>query len=337
MCDSMNIAIFRTDRLGDMILTLPMCTVLRTEYPKSHITIIARKENSTLLSYCSDSFDEVIFEEDFEQWDIWTIAKILRKKKIMMAFFPRPRFEEICSAWIARVPIRIGSAYRWYSVFLNYKVTDHRRQAKFHELEYNIRLIEYYTHNKYPKQSLISPIVNDEKCRNIRSQLSYIAQKEIRNYIIIHPGSRGSSVDWSLENFGLLARELETLTDCTIIITGTAPEKEKCAFVQSYCSKAINVCGQFTLNDIMALLKESSLAIANSTGILHLAAALHTPVIGLYPNDPSLSAQRWGPYSQNSKVMTPIPLKIDGGWNNDMSLITVESVVESAKTILKLQ
>ncbi|MFN5308234.1 MAG: glycosyltransferase family 9 protein [Candidatus Kapaibacterium sp.] len=331
----MNIAIFRTDRLGDMILTLPMCTVLRAEYPDAHITIIARKENNVLLSRCSDVYNTVIFEEDFEKWDIWTIAGILRNKKITMVYFPRPRFEEICASWIARVPLRIGSAYRWYSIFLNYKVPDHRREATFHELEYNIRLIEYYTHKKYPKQSLISPFVYEEERKNIRSQLSSIAQKEITNFIIIHPGSRGSSVDWSIDNFGLLAQELETLTDYTIVITGTAPEQEKCLIVQSYCNNAINLCGQCSLQEIMALMKETSLVIANSTGVLHLATALHASVIGLYPNDPSLSAHRWGPYSQNSKVIKPLPEKINGGWNDDMSLITVESVVKLVKNMMQ--
>jgi len=60
-----------------------------------------------------------------------------------------------------------------------------------------------------------------------------------------------------------------------------------------------------------------------------LAAALNTPVLGLYPNDPSISKERWGPYSVNSDVITPKPNKINGAWNNDMSLITVDEVLNT--------
>lgn len=330
----MNIAIFRTDRLGDMILTLPMCNVLKHEYPHAHITIIARKENSTLLSRCSYAFDNIIYEEEYEQWDVWTIARILRKNAIKIAYFPRPRFEEICAAWLARVPIRVGSAYRWYSVFLNNKVYDHRREAAFHELEYNIRLIEYHTKKKYPKQSLLMPTIHENERVNIRLKISEIAQKNLQNIIIIHPGSRGSSVDWSIENFGTLAQRLSSFETYTIVITGTIPEQEKCALVSSICPEAINVCGALSLTEVMALLCESSLLIANSTGILHLAVALNTPVIGLYPNDPSVCSRRWGPYSTHSAVVTPLPEKVNGGWNNDMSLITVEKVVETVRSML---
>lgn len=331
----MNIAIFRTDRLGDMILTLPMCNVLKHEYPHAHITIIARKENSALLSRCSYAFDTIIYEEEYEQWDVWTIARILRNNAIEMVYFPRPRFEEICAAWVARVSIRVGSAYRWYSLFLNYKVHDHRREATFHELEYNIRLIEYFTKKKYPKQSLLQPTIDEQERINIRSKLSSIAQKQLQNIIIIHPGSRGSSVDWSVENFGQLAQQLASFDTYTLVITGTKPEYEKCALVSKHSPQALNLCGLLSLHEVMALLCESSLLIANSTGILHLATALHTPVIGLYPNDPSLCSRRWGPYSAHAAVLTPLPEKVNGGWNNDMSLISVETVEKTARSMIE--
>lgn len=325
----MNIAIFRTDRLGDMILTLPMCTVLRNEFPNAKIVIIARKENKELLSRCNYVFDEIIYEEDFAKWSPITIAKILKSKKIEMVFFPRPRYEELAGAWLARVKHRIGSGFRWYSIFLNYKVFDHRKEAKFHELEYNIRLMEFFLKKEVKKPTLIAPIIKTDEKESLKNKINSLANRKIERYIVIHPGSRGSSVDWHVDNFGKMAAEVSKRDTGDVIITGTGSEIEKCNRVKELCPESINLCGLMNLDEMSVLLSCANLVIANSTGILHLAAALNTPVLGLYPNDPSISKERWGPYSVNSEVITPKPNKVNGAWNNDMSLITVDEVLNT--------
>lgn len=331
----MNIGIFRTDRLGDMLLTLPMCKVLKEEYPNANVILFARKENRALLGRYNALLDEVIYEEDFPKWDVLTISKVLLRKKITMVFFPRPRFEELVGAWVARVKYRIGSGYRWYSVFLNHKVFDHRREAKFHELEYNIRLIGSFLGKEFSGTTLIAPDITAAELRNAYVKLEEVAGRVIKEkYIIIHPGSRGSSVDWSVESFGKLAKMIYENYSCDIVITGTPAEKEKCELVHKICPESINTCGLFSLNELFPLVAKSSLLVANSTGVLHLAAALSVPVIGMYPNDPSICKRRWGPYSTYAIAYAPLPEKVNGGWNDDMSLITVEEVFEGVKKLV---
>src|SRR2546427_12359609 len=55
----------------------------------------------------------------------------------------------------------------------------------------------------------------------------------------------------------------------------------------------IDLMGQTTLKDLIALLRRARLLITNDSGPMHLAAAVGTPVIALFgPNDPA----RTGPY-----------------------------------------
>jgi ADP-heptose:LPS heptosyltransferase len=56
---------------------------------------------------------------------------------------------------------------------------------------------------------------------------------------------------------------------------------------------------------MIALIEKSHIFIANSTGPLHIAAALGKYVIGFYPNQLACSSKRWGPYSDKSYVFTP--------------------------------
>ena len=85
---------------------------------------------------------------------------------------------------------------------------------------------------------------------------------------------------------------------------------------------------------MIALISKVKLLIANSTGILHIAAALDIPVVGLYPNTPHLSQKRWGPYSEKAVVLNP-PKSRDKNICDNMSLITVDEVADAGIRQLK--
>jgi ADP-heptose:LPS heptosyltransferase len=53
------------------------------------------------------------------------------------------------------------------------------------------------------------------------------------------------------------------------------------------------------IEELSALLRRAALVISNSTGPLHVAAALETPTLGFYPPWRSCSVARWGPYAAN--------------------------------------
>jgi ADP-heptose:LPS heptosyltransferase len=59
------------------------------------------------------------------------------------------------------------------------------------------------------------------------------------------------------------------------------------------------------VKELAALISMSSLFVANSTGPVHVAAALGIPVVGLYPWQTAMSAKRWGPYSERKVVLSP--------------------------------
>jgi len=74
------------------------------------------------------------------------------------------------------------------------------------------------------------------------------------------------------------------------------------------------------------------LLIANSTGVLHIAAALDVPVIGLYPNSPNLNQNRWGPYSKKAVIINP-PQSNQSSIRDNMSLINVEDLLKKTSQL----
>lgn len=323
---SANIAIVRTDKLGDMILTLPMFKVLKELCPEKKLTLIASNYVKPLLLNCL-YIDQIHFIEDYKNG----IKDIFKEGNFDVIFFPRPRFNEALSAFLNGHKLRIGSGYRWYSFLFNYKIFIHRKTAEMHEAEYNINMIEHLVSKKLSVE-LVKPCINESDIEKI----NIILQKEgliQHQFLIIHPGSGGSSYEWSPKNFGKLAEKIFEQTGLKSIITGSNSDEQKCSKAQKYSPHSINLCSQLSLNELMALISLSKMLIANSTGIIHLAAAIGIKVLGLYPNTPHLSPLRWGPYSKDSICVTPPATNQKS--RDDMSLIDIDLVLQSAISLIE--
>ncbi|MFM8772050.1 MAG: glycosyltransferase family 9 protein [Candidatus Kapaibacterium sp.] len=311
MTDPRTIAVLRTDRLGDMVLTLPMFPALRRRFPSARLILIASRYVEPLVRFI-DVIDDVVYLDSPDQ----RIEPILREYSVDTLFAPRPRLSEAWQALRSGVKRRIGSGFRWYSPLYNVRIREHRSDAAYHEAEYNVRMIMHAFGGDMPSVELVSP-------RPVaRERIS-----RARPRIIMHPGSGGSAKDWPAERFGMTACTLCDELDAEIIITGIASERPLCDEVAALCPGATNLCGTLDLVGMIDLIADADLLMANSTGVLHVAAAVSTPVVGFFPSTPSMSARRWGPYTKRAIVL-------ESGPGDDMLMISVEAAVDAAKRLL---
>lgn len=324
------IAVIRTDRLGDMVLTLPMFIALRERFPNAYLTLFTRKYVQALVKGLS-CIDDVVYVDDLGNNPArqpHAFRDELRARGIDTVFFPRATFGEVWSAFRAGVRNRIGTANRWYSLLYTTRIQEHRSRAEYHEAEYNVRMISHAFGQPVPVVRLVSPVAEPAPYHaKLTSNVTNAARLSTSATIIIHPGSASSAPRWSAGNFGEVARRLRDETGQHILITGVESEADVCAKVAQMCPDATNACGAFTLGELISVISGAQLLIANSTGTLHLAASLGVPVVGLYPNSPAVSAARWGPYTPLSRVLSSTA-------NDDMSTIAVDDCVRAAIELL---
>ena len=309
------IAVLRTDRLGDMVLTLPMFPALRSRFPGARLILIASRYVEPLVRSVN-VIDDVVYLDSPDQ----RIEPILREHSVDTLFAPRPRLSEAWQALRSGVRHRIGSGFRWYSPLYNVRIHEHRSDAAFHEAEYNVRMIMHAFGGSMPNVELVSP-------RPARAEGAHRTNRA-RPRIIVHPGSGGSAKDWPAERFGMAARTLHDELDAEIIITGIASERPLCDEVAAHCPGSTNLCGRLNLDGMIDLIADADVLMANSTGVLHVATALSTPVVGFFPSTPSMSARRWGPYSKRAVVL-------ESGEGDDMLTISVEAAVDATKRLLR--
>ena len=333
-----NILIVRTDRIGDVVLSLPMAAIIKKHFPECHITFLLRRYTSPLAEN-NPYIDEVItlVEKDGNPSVGINVSQL--KDRFDTCVVAYPKYALALILFLSNIKTRIGTGYRWYSFFFNKKIYEHRKHGERHELEYNIRLLEQLGISEEVNEENvlfgISP--SQENVDIIKNDLIKLGVDSSKKIIIVHPGSGGSAIDLPVKKMKAIINSL-SLKPVEILITGSSSEMELCQSLVVN-SSTINLAGKYNLGELVAIVDHSDLMIANSTGPIHIAAALGKDVIGFYPKFTAASPKRWGPYTAKKKIFSPTIdckdcTRKQCGKLNCMDSISVEEVVESAKTFL---
>ncbi len=301
-----NLLIVRTDRIGDVILSLPLAGIVKKHFPECKVTFLLR-EYTRCLAVGNPNIDEIIIlTEKAGKISLRKNISKISHRKFDSVILVYPTFITALIIFLSGIKNRIGTGYRWYSFLFNRKIYKHRKFAEKHELEFNVEMLnEFGIQEEVNEDKVIFNLKPEEKSNTLIEEL--FSANNIQNdkpVIIIHPGSGGSAVDLPLEKFKELVQIIALKTDSTIIITGTDSEKSICSDLV-ISDKIYNFAGKVDLAGLIALIDKSDIFISNSTGPIHIAAALGKFTIGFYPKILSCSPRRWGPYTIKKNIFTP--------------------------------
>jgi lipopolysaccharide heptosyltransferase II len=300
-----NILIVRTDRIGDLILTLPLAGLIKKQYPDSKVSFLVREYTKNLVSNHPFVNEVIVLKESNGNVPLFENVNIIKQKKFDNCIVVYPRFKISLIVFLSRIKNRIGTGYRWYSFLFNQKVYEHRKNAERHELEYNVNLLKKLgIKNTIAEKSISYDLRVDES--SLQNVIKILIDEKFdlhKPIIIVHPGSGGSSMDLPIKKFTELVNKLDE-DNYQIILTGSRNEIELCEKIKS-SNKVKNLAGRFNLDELTALISKSAMFISNSTGPIHIAAALGKYTVGFYPKIVSCSQQRWGPYTNKKLVYEP--------------------------------
>lgn len=299
------ILVVRTDRLGDVVLTLPVFTPLRRCFPRAHLALLAGRYAGAIVEGYSP-VDEILWYDDAGGLvPFRAMMARLRTGRFDVAIIVHPTARLALLAFLAGIPERVGTGYRYYSFLFNRRVYTHRKTAERHEVEYNLDLLAPLGCAAVPAKPLDLPLDIPPGVRGRVSML--LAEAGVTGrFVVVHPGSGGSAREWPLELFGLLARRIIERTNLAVVVTGTGGESARMEeVVRASSGRAVSLAGRLNVKELAALLQRASLVVANSTGPLHVAVAVGTPVVGLFPQIPVMGPRRWGPYTDKARVLVP--------------------------------
>jgi heptosyltransferase-2 len=333
----------RTDRIGDVILSTPVIEALKSSCPQSHLTMMVSPYAADVVKNNLHLDDVIIDDHNGRHRGVKGFFKLAAEVKAMrfdVGIVLRPTFRLALLLFLAGVRYRIGTGYRFYQMLFNRRLYEHRKVNLRHEAEYNLSLLRPL--NITPERILPRVYLSDEEVKFARQVFDEFGITPEDTVVLIHPGSGDSSLNLPPRKFAQVADRLTEETGAKIILTGTEKEKRLVDLVKGNMQQsAFDLVARTNLRELAAVLSNCDLVISNSTGPMHLSAAVGTPVVAIFCPIFAAGPIRWGPYGEGHEVvLPPVPVclrcKPDRCPHYDcMEKIRAGQVVSKALAVLK--
>ena len=323
------VLVVRLDEIGDVVMTSPYLRELRRLLPDVWITLVVKPTIYNLVELCPYA-NEVLTYEWKVKGRLGTLRrhlgafclaqKRLWRRRFDLAILPRwdaDYYNGTFLAYFSGAPWRVGYSEnvithkkRWNTGF-NRLLTHSLEDSNIkHEVEHNldvIRLIGGEVHDSQ-LELWLSPEDDrfiDELLRDHRVISSDLL-------IGLVPGAGAPKREWPISSFAELGLWLHKTYNAKVLLVGGPGEETLGEELQQRLSySAINIIGQTTLRQTVALLKRCKLYIGNDVGPMHMAAAVGVPVVELSchpkngrPLSPN-SPLRFGPWRVEHTILQP--------------------------------
>ena len=296
----MKIILVRPDGIGDEILCLPVASAVRRMVPNASISFLSSAYAAPVLAHHAD-LDEVLTITGTEP--LRQLVALFRRDFDAAVFLkPFPRL--MLAAFLARVPVRVATGYRWYSLLANRRVYEHRRAFSKHESEYNLGLLRGLGLAPGPA---VPPalVVTDGEREWARGRLTVLPTPRI----VLHPGGFAAR-RWRGEQYWSLARRLAG-EGSGVVLTGSAAEGEH-FYSETGASKGLersmlDLMGGLNVRQLMAVISESHAVVSGATGPAHMAAALGVPTVSLFDPRRNNLPVRWSPMGKGMVLRPDVP------------------------------
>lgn len=295
------ILVSRTDRIGDVVLTLPLCGLLKARLG-AEVVFLAKGYTRAVLDACPD-VDAVTEWNDAAEPAAQRATIAAARAGVVLHVFPRAAVAR--AAWAARVPRRIGTSRRFYHwLYCNERVALARRASDLHEAQLDVRLargllgagVDAFTPAELAPYARLRPQV----------PVPHVAAALLggdRFVLVLHPKSLGSAREWPLAHYAALADALPP-ERFRVLVTGSAAEGAALrGWLDARPGHVHDLTGRLTLAELVATLARVDGVVAASTGPLHVAAVLGARTLGIYPGVRPMHPGRWAPLGARAEVI----------------------------------
>jgi heptosyltransferase-1 len=325
--------VVRLTALGDILHTLPAVAALRAAKPTARIDWVVEKKWAPVLEG-SPAINEVIPFERRSFAGAIACLRRLRKNEYTCAIDFQGLYKSSVIAALSGAPRRIGFARGWArepgaALLYSERVVPAGRHVA--ELNYSLAEAAGAARPLAPEYPLRVP------AGGAASVKARLAERGIGEYIVVAPAGSWGAKRWPAERFGEFCREFAAGSNLRVVVIHGPGERE---IAEQVCHAAIPARPEIistTLEELMGLLAHARCMLAVDSGPLHLAAALGTPVAGLYgPTDPA----RNGPFVPGAIVVSEalpedISYKRRTAYSPAMLRISVERVLGTVEACLK--
>lgn len=332
----MKIIISRTDKIGDLILSIPSFFMAKKMYPEAEIILLVRNYNYEIVKNLP-FVDRVYKIDDFRQEELLEKIKYFNAD-IFVALYNDSYISKLAKASGAKK--RIGPISKFSSFFaFNQGVYQKRSKSIKNEADYNLDLIRKIDTEKFDKNFEIeTKIYLENSHREVAKR--FFAENNIgEKTLVVNPFMGGSAKNITDDEYvSLLQKIYDRVEGLNIIITCHISEEERGQEIINKIAreKVYLFANGGSLLNLAGIIEKGKVYFGGSTGPTHIAGSLQKTIVAIYPNKKTQSPTRWGVYN-NPNVSYVVPDRIERKIKEDYSHKYFDSYDETIeKEILDL-
>ncbi len=308
------ILIRSTNWIGDAVMTTPAVRTIRENFPESEITMLVHPWVSDVFRY-SPRVDQLFLYEKRGRHQglkgMLRLAGELRLEAYDCAILLQNAFEAALITKLAGIPVRGGYTTDARGLLLTHGVHKAPELITKHQVHYYQRMVRGLGLHTAPNElELFIPGDQIDAAKLLIAKHSGIETGTVP-LIGFNPGAAfGPAKRWPTEKFAELADRLCRRADACIVLFGSNADRETAAAIMASAGKSaaarmVDLTGNTSLIEAMALIGECNVFVTNDSGLMHVAAALHTPMVAIFGSTDHIAT---GPFSDNAKVIRkPLP------------------------------
>jgi heptosyltransferase-2 len=302
----LRILVIRYRFIGDTVLAIPFLRNLRRAFPAAKIDVLAEPVSGDTLAHCPYK-DELLFYAPRLKGEkkraapfptsLPGAAKFLRARHYDRCYILRRSFSSAILPLLAGIPHRAGFATEGRGWLLQRSTP----YADKHEVECFLDVLRADgipvtdTHN----ENWTDPATDQ--------RVAAALPAGSRPRVFVCAKSIVPSKDWAPDRFAQLIAWLVNERGCEIHLCDSPGlagyyEEIRAALPAPLARDWIDWSRQLSIRESNSLFKRMDLAVGIDTGLLHIAASFHVPVVALFG---PLEPWRWHPWDTRHTILRP--------------------------------
>ncbi len=267
--------------VGDMVMAQSLFITLRQREPDAEIDVLAPGWSLPLLARMPEIREAITVPVGHGEFGLtarWRIGRALLARHYDHAIVLPRSFKSALIPFFSGARVRTG-----YRGEMRYGLLNDIRSLDKSVLT---QTVQRFVALGQPADAPLPPPIPEPKLRvepdNQRRLLQALNLELERPVVAFMPGAEyGPAKQWPLSHYAELAAEL-VAQGFQVWLLGSAKDREAAMRIAAGLEQVHNLCGRTELVDVVDLIALCRAAVSNDSGLMHVAAAVGTPLVALY-------------------------------------------------------
>ena len=290
--------------IGDFVRCHSVVRLIKSRTPERPVDVLSSTLCAPLLDYMPGVRKGVVFDIPRRQPALglnFELAKILRAERYGKAIVTSRKWKAALAPALAGIPERVGFVGEWrYGLLTDVRYGEKALPRMIDQCAVLALSPSEQRQQDWPLPQLV---VSDAEIAAWRAKNNLAGEK--RKVVALCPGAVGPGKRWPETSYAELAKRLAGEGIAAWVLGGPG-EEQYARVIAGDGQYARDLTGDDLRNAILALAAANG-AVSNDSGLLHVAAAIGTPAVGLFG---PTSAWHWAP-------LNPIAATIEAPWRDE--------------------